>query len=287
MSFCAMGPDPIERVLGGTNPPFDVAWRTVIPLKDENPTRTVPVVTLLLIAACIAVYFLLQPAGQLTLASGDPQDQQVREARFLLDRAAIPREITDGRPLTELEVATTFEVHPAVLCEADPSVSCYRDKSVWLSILYSMFLHGGLLHLGGNMLFLWVFGNNIEDRRGRVTYLVFYLLAGVVATFAHVLVDPQSTIPMVGASGAIAGVMGAYLVLYPRVRIRSLLILGIFVMFREIQAKWLLLFWFGTQFLIGPESGVAAWAHIGGFVFGLAVGLFWRTTTRPTPVWST
>ena len=255
----------------------------MIPLKDDNPTRTKPIVTLVLIAACIAVYFLIQPTGQMTLASGDPEEQAVREVRFSLNNAAIPKELTSGRPLTDAEVAETFEAPSPLLCPPDETSSCYPDKNVWFAILYSMFLHGGLLHLGGNMLFLWVFGNNIEDRRGRLTYLLFYLLAGVAATFAHVFIDPQSTIPMVGASGAIAGVMGAYLVLYPRVRIHSLLILGIFIMFREIEAKWLLLFWFGTQFLIGPESGVAAWAHIGGFVFGLAAGLLWRVTSPKSP----
>ena len=258
----------------------------MIPLKDENPTRTTPVVTLLLMAACVAVYFFLQPSGQFTLASGDPEEQAVREVRFSLNNAAIPKELTTGRPLTDDEVAETFETSSSSLCPPDPSPACYPDKNVWFAVLYSMFLHGGLVHLGGNMLFLWIFGNNIEDRRGRLTYLVFYLLAGVAATFAHVFIDTGSTIPMVGASGAIAGVMGAYLVLYPNVRIRSLIIVVFLIMFRDIQAKWLLLFWFGTQFLIGPESGVAAWAHIGGFVFGLAAGLFWRTTSHPRAVWS-
>jgi membrane associated rhomboid family serine protease len=254
--------------------------RDVIPLHDENPTRTLPVVTLLLIAGCIAIYFLVQPTGQLRLVGADAEDQQVRQLRFNLERAAIPQEITSGRPLSEDEVAETFRTNgpipsSAFLCPVDEEPACYPDKNVWLSILYSMFLHGSVMHLAGNMLFLWVFGNNIEERRGRLTYIVFYVLAGVAATFAQVFVDTGSGIPMVGASGAIAGVMGAYLVLYPNIRIHTLIIFGI-ILFRDIAAKWLLGFWVVSQFFIAPNSGVANMAHVGGFVFGVAAGLVWR-----------
>jgi membrane associated rhomboid family serine protease len=149
---------------------------------------------------------------------------------------------------------------------------------VYLAILISMFLHGSLLHLGGNMLFLWIFGNNIEDTLGRAKYLAFYLVGGFVATMAHILVQPQSTIPTIGASGAIAAVMGAYLAWFPNVRIRTLFIF-FFVLFRDISAKWLLLFWFFSQFLEGvnPNSGVAWMAHVGGFAFGLLFGFVFRT----------
>ena len=252
----------------------------MLPLKDENPTRTTPFVTLLLMAACIAVYFLVQPTGQTSLVEADPEEQQIREMRFLLQNAAIPGEITSGDPLDKSVVSETFEVPSQVLCPAQPSDDCYPDKSVWFSVLYSMFLHGSLLHLGGNMLFLWVFGNNIEDRRGRLTYIVFYVLAGIAATFAQVAVDPDSSIPMIGASGAIAGVMGAYLVLYPNVRIRTLIIAGFILLFRDIAAKWLLAVWFVLQFFVAPNSGVANMAHIGGFVFGLAAGVLWRLTSK-------
>jgi membrane associated rhomboid family serine protease len=144
-----------------------------------------------------------------------------------------------------------------------------------------MFLHGSILHVAGNMLFLWIFGNNIEDRMGVLKYVLFYLAAGLAATATFVALDPNGTVPMIGASGAIAGVMGAYLVLFPNVRIRSLLILGFFVFFRDIPAKWLLLFWFGLQFFTSPNSGVAWTAHVGGFVFGVIVGLIWRMTSQP------
>jgi membrane associated rhomboid family serine protease len=258
----------------------------VIPLKDYNPTKRFPLVNLLLLGACVAVYFFVQPTGQMTLLEADPQREQVqqdREIRFLLYNAAIPCEIVTGDPLSRQEVQETFrEGGDPTACERnETSPPFYPQKNVFLSILYSMFLHGGLLHLAGNMLFLWVFGNNIEDHFGPVKYAVFYLVAGLVATLAHVFVEPDSTVPMVGASGAIAGVMGAYLVMFPHVRIRSLLIFGFFFMFRDIAAKWLLGFWFLLQFFTSPNSGVAWVAHVGGFVFGLVVGLAWRALARP------
>jgi membrane associated rhomboid family serine protease len=153
---------------------------------------------------------------------------------------------------------------------------------VWLALLYSMFLHGSLLHIGGNMLFLWIFGNNIEDRMGPLPYLGFYLLAGIVASAAHVLVQPDSTIPVLGASGAIAGIMGAYVVLFPNVKIRSLLIITIIPLFRDIAAKWWLGFWFVTQFFTNPAAGVAWVAHVGGFLFGALIALFLRDRLRPS-----
>ncbi len=141
-----------------------------------------------------------------------------------------------------------------------------------------MFLHGSLLHLGGNMLFLWVFGNNIEDEAGAFKYVVFYLIAGLVATATFVALDPTSTTPLIGASGAIAGVMGAYLVLYPNAPIVTVFIF-IIPFIRQISAKWLLGFWFISQFLLS-QPGVAWTAHVGGFVFGVLVGLVWRASGR-------
>ena len=135
-----------------------------------------------------------------------------------------------------------------------------------------MFLHGGLLHLGGNMLFLWVFGNNIEDHLGRVKYVIFYLIAGIVATAAHVLGDVGSTIPVVGASGAVAGVMGAYLVWFPWAQIKTL----VFIMLTNLKAWMVLAFWFGSQFFISPSDGVAWLAHVGGFVFGVLIAALAR-----------
>jgi membrane associated rhomboid family serine protease len=239
----------------------------MLPLYDRNPTRTTPVVTVLLIAACTVIYFFVQP-----------HNRSVEEARFTYEKAAIPCELVHGRPLAieELEGgASACRDHP----QTPPALP---GKNVYLAILYSMFLHGSLLHLGGNMLFLWVFGNNIEDHFGKVKYLLFYLAAGLIATVAQVAVDPNATVPMIGASGAVAGVMGAYLVMFPDVRIHSLIFLGFFVFFRDIAAKWLLGIWFVTQFFTSPNSHVAWMAHVGGFIFGVAVGLVWRAR-RPRP----
>jgi membrane associated rhomboid family serine protease len=235
----------------------------VLPLKDDNPTASTPIVTVLLILACLAVYFAVQPHG-------------TGEAEFTYREAAIPCEVTTGQPLTPQEIET------ATCTSHDETAAQFPKKHVWVSILVSMFLHGSVLHVGGNMLFLWIFGNNIEDAKGKVTYLAFYLVSGLVATLTFVALAPSSTIPLVGASGAIAGVMGAYLVLFPRVRIRTLFFF-FFILFRDIEARWLLLFWFVSQFFVNPSEGVAWTAHVGGFVFGVLVGLYWRARRSPEP----
>jgi membrane associated rhomboid family serine protease len=254
----------------------------MLPLKDDNPTRGTAWMTLLLIGACVFVYFGIQQTQ--TSNVYDSQTRQIKEVDFTLEHAAIPRELIKQRPLTRDEVAAEFgPAAPALVCDsAGPAVvsatpSCDSDKNIYLAVLYSMFLHGSLLHLGGNMLFLWVFGNNIEDARGPFRYLGFYLLAGLVAMAAHVAIDPNSVVPVIGASGAIAGVMGAYLVLYPNAPIFTAIILIIVPLFRRIPAKWLLGFWFLSQFLL-TQPGVAWAAHVGGFVFGVLAGLLWRAT---------
>jgi membrane associated rhomboid family serine protease len=246
----------------------------MLPLRDENPTRRVPVVTVLLILANVAVYFLVQP--DTTDAAGS--------AVFNLERAAIPCEVVENRPLSIGELRDTLQLGDGTACQGDDPVGPpgFAGKQVLLAVLTSMFLHGSLLHLGGNMLFLWIFGNNVEDRLGPVPYLLFYVAAGVVATVAHIAVQPDSTVPVVGASGAIAGVMGAYLVWYPNAPILAL----IFILFREVRAKWLLLFWVALQFLepFNPNSGVAWVAHVGGFVFGV-VGIFLLGGRPHRPRW--
>lgn len=242
----------------------------MIPLKDYNPSRTTPVVTVVLIVACVFIFAFVQPRGR-----------DIDESNFSYETAAIPCEVVQARPLSAEEVTETRREGDTEACTSDPESSpVFPRKSVYLAVLYSMFLHGSWLHLAGNMLFLWVFGNNIEDR-GKVVYLVFYLIAGLVATAAHVAVQPDSTVPLVGASGAIAGVMGAYLVLYPNVRIRSLIFIVFFVTFADVRAKWLLGAWFLLQFFTNPAEGVAWVAHVGGFVFGVLVGLVWRAVSPP------
>ncbi len=242
----------------------------MIPLKDYNPSRTMPVVTVVLIAACVAIFVFVQPRGD-----------EGEEAEFSYSTAAIPCEVIKARPLSDSEVGQTLEGDTEACSDRSESRAVFPGKSVYLAVLYSMFLHGSWPHLLGNMLFLWVFGNNIEDR-GRPAYLAFYVLAGLVATAAHVAVQPNSTVPLVGASGAIAGVMGAYLVLFPNVRIRTLIIL-FFITFFDLRAKWLLGAWFVLQFFTNPSAGVAWVAHVGGFVFGVLAGLVWRAMSPPEP----
>ena len=257
----------------------------MIPLRDENPTRRFPLVTVLLIVVNVYVYFQVQR----------PWDQD--QTRFAYAYAAVPCELVEGEPLSRQELRR-LDQGDTEGCHrfrdpfsVDASAPVFPQKDVYLAVIYSMFLHGSLLHIGGNMLFLWIFGNNIEDRMGVVGYLAFYVAAGLVATAAHVLVQPGSTVPVVGASGAIAGVMGAYMVLFPNAPIRTLFVLFVIVFLRDITAKWLLAFWFVLQFFTNPSAGVAWVAHVGGFLFGVVVALLLRDRLRPvraqapSPAW--
>ena len=255
--------------------------RRVIPLHDANPARRFPLVTIVLLLVNVGVYFLVQPAaGEVDRVQVDGRSGEIDgQLAFNLEQAAIPCEVVEGRPLGIEEVEGTFAQGDSTACDDDGGGSpVFPAKNVLLAVMTSMFLHGGLLHLGGNMLFLWIFGNNIEDRLGHVRYLIFYLAAGVVATLAHIAVQPSSTVPVVGASGAIAGVMGAYLVWFPKARVTTLFIFFI-ILFRQIQARWVLAIWFFSQFLVNPNEGVAWVAHVGGFVFGALVGLLVRGST--------
>ena len=250
----------------------------MIPLKDYNPTTRRAWITLGIIAVNVFVYFAIQPHGQ---GSVDPRTEAIREAKFTYAHAAIPCEVVHDRPLTISEISDTLQGdQTACVSPPAPSPEAFPHKNVLLAVLYSMFLHGSLLHIGGNMLFLWIFGNNIEEVMGWVGYPIFYVASGIAAAAAQIASQPTSTVPVVGASGAIAGVMGAYLVLYPRVRIRTLLFF-IIILIRDIPAMWLLIFWFVLQFFTSPGSGVAWVAHVGGFVFGALVALILRNRLRP------
>jgi membrane associated rhomboid family serine protease len=226
----------------------------VIPLRDANPTRRTPVVTIALIALCV-VAFAYELGRQAT--GGEAGFE-----RFLADWALNPVHLTaalggEGSEGLTHQVATVFS---------------------------SMFLHAGWIHLIGNMLYLWIFGNNVEDRFGRLRFLAFYLLGGVAAAAGQVAIDPSFDGPVIGASGAIAAVLGAYLVLYPGARVLTVVFLGFFFQLLQVPAVILLGFWFVLQLLsgvasLGPEAAatqVAFFAHIGGFVFGLVVGLIVR-----------
>ena len=188
------------------------------------------------------------------------------------------------------------QAEPAVVCEGTEELAAAEELAVenpggipppepldqaawWLTILTSMFMHGGILHIAFNMLFLWIFGNNLEDSMGRLRFLLFYLLAGVAAVYAQTAVDPESTVPTIGASGAVAGVLGAYLLLLPRAKVLTMIIIIFFVTFVEIPAYVMLGIWFVLQFLpavgqvatpdVAGGGGVAYFAHVGGFIFGL------------------
>lgn len=224
----------------------------LIPLRDDNPTRTRSWVTLGIIALNLYAFFFLQL----------PLGQGCRLLSFLYEWAVIPREIVSGRELTG-----TVESCPTALLQ---------DKSVYLSLVSSMFLHGGLLHLGGNMLFLWVFGNNIEDTLGKGRYVAFYLATGILASLAHVVVNPSSVVPTLGASGAVSGLLGAYIILFPKAQVTTLIPIFIFLQFVRIPAGIFLGIWFVYQFFIGAGqqvggAGVAWMAHVGGFVAGMVL----------------
>jgi membrane associated rhomboid family serine protease len=231
----------------------------MIPLSDENPTLRAPWMTWLLIAVTVAVWLLVQQAGS-----------PAAVAESVCNLGLVPGEVTGRAP-----VGLALPMGSGLYCVVD------REPINRFTPLLSIFLHGGWGHLVGNMLFLWVFGNNIEDSMGPGRFLAFYLLCGVVAAYAHVLVDPASPVPTVGASGAISGVMGAYLLLYPRVRVNMLFIFVIFFKVIPVPAWLVLLWWFFVQLFAGlpqlssvrPDvsSGVAVWAHIGGFLAGLVL----------------
>ncbi|MFN0089365.1 MAG: rhomboid family intramembrane serine protease [Acidimicrobiales bacterium] len=244
----------------------------MIPLRDENPTRRPAALTIVVIAACLVIYFGLQrTAGPQVVQTEAGPVRVPAEFGFTLEMAAVPCEVTTGQPLSLGEVQRTFNQGDDRACTSDDRTpELYPDKRVRLAVLVSMFLHGSVLHVASNMLFLWVFGNNIEDRLGHVFYALFYLAGGVAASLAHIAVQPDSTVPVVGASGAIAAVMGAYLVWFPRAPV--LTFAPPFFLF-HLKARWFLGIWFVIQFFTNPNSGVAWVAHVGGFVFGALVAL--------------
>ena len=258
----------------------------MLPLHDRNPTDTRGYVTWVLIAACIIVYVFVQarPGGYDIVRPGGATIRIEKSTRFTFEYAAIPCEIRQGRPLTVEEARNTLgSRHNTDACDTTPTgAQLFPGKNVWLAAFTSIFLHGSWLHLLGNMWFLLIFGNNVEDRFGHLKYLLFYGVAGLVATAVYVMVQSNSTVPMIGASGAIAGVMGAYFVLFPRAPITTLVIW--FIPFiTSISARWLLVIWFVMQFFTAPDSQVAWVAHVAGFVFGAIVGSFAAAVTRKPP----
>ena len=226
----------------------------MIPLYDDNPTRRTPVLVVSLIATCIGVFLFQASLG--------------REAAmvWVYRLGAIPAVVTGE-----------VQLHPDLAGPVPASAT----------LVTSMFLHGGLLHLAGNMLYLWIFGNNVEDALGHGRFLVFYLGAGILAALAHVWMDPASEVPMIGASGAISGVLGAYLLLYPRAEVAVLIPIGFILQLVRLPAVVVLVLWFVFQFLsnlfaAGQDGAGVAWmAHIGGFVVGMALLFLFKPRTVP------
>jgi rhomboid family protein len=209
----------------------------VIPLKDENPASSAPIVTTALVA--INVLAFIYEAGL----------PPAKLEALVLQMGLTPAEVTGAIPY-------------------------HAGPPIWMTVVTSMFLHGGLLHLAGNMLYLWIFGNNVEDAAGHLGFLAFYLLSGLAAAGAQVAAAPSSRVPMIGASGAIAGVLGAYMVLFPHARILTLIPIFIFIRIVRLPAVFVLGLWFVYQILLSGASGaagggVAFFAHIGGFVTGM------------------
>jgi membrane associated rhomboid family serine protease len=243
-------------------------------------------VTVSLIALCIVVFFTVQPTHLTTenLLRPELGGNTAEELRFAVDNAAIPCEILKGRPLTEREYRDTFFNGDDSACSDRDGKRHSPGKLVYLALFATMFLHANTQHLFGNLLFLWVFGNDLEHRWGRIRYLLLYLLGGFAATFAHVFLNPDSTVPLIGASGAIAAVMGAYAICYPSTRVKTIIFFGPLLL-RKVKAVWLMVVFLATQFLLIPgDSGVAWAAHLGGFAFGALLGLVWRGRGRePAP----
>lgn len=229
--------------------------------------------TIVLILVCIAAYFgpSVGQSDSMSLLIGQTNQSLSPKLDFQLERAAIPCEITLQRPLTRKEITETyFTVGDSQACDnTEPAGQLgFPDKSVIGALFTSIVLHGSVLHLSLNVLFLWVFGNNVEDRLGHLPFLAFFLLAGIVAAVGLIVAQPDGTLAVIGASGAIAGIMGAYLIWYPDAPIRTLL----FLVLIDIRARWFLLGWFAFQFFTATGGGAAWVTHVVGFTFGVIAG---------------
>ena len=285
----------------------------MIPLKDDVPTERLPIVTVALILACVLVF-----AWQLSFSDSESHSAAYptisERTANTIEYGAIPYRLLHPDADCELgavEVAPG-EAEAGVVCrgteEYREAVALHRanratipapevlDSPPWyLTILSSMFMHGGFLHIIFNMLFLWVFGNNVEDAMGRLKFLLFYLAGGAAAVYAQTLLDPSSTVPTIGASGAVAAVLGAYALLYPRARVHTLVFVVFIITVVQIPAALLLGIWFLLQFLpalgqvTAPDvagGGVAYMAHVGGFAFGLLLVKLLARKASDRPSWA-
>jgi membrane associated rhomboid family serine protease len=259
----------------------------VIPLKDNIPNERFPFVTVALVLANVIVYLLSIRHGG-SLINGP-------SAQTSVHYGAIPYELTHYGDHCDLVSAQAVEgAATTIACQGEPGVTGNppAQPETWLTPLTAMFLHGNILHIAGNMLFLAIFGPNVEDAMGPVRYIAFYIVGGLVALAAQILVGPNSTAPTLGASGAIAAVLGGYILLYPRARILSLVFIFFFVTIIEVPAVLMLGFWFLEQVYFGSANltnpvggggGVAYFAHVGGFIFGLLLIRALATRVKAVP----
>jgi membrane associated rhomboid family serine protease len=236
----------------------------VFPIRDENPRVHPPVATIAIIALNALAWTLLQGLG----------------AETALSKSICLYGLVPGDLLRTAPIGSQIEMDHGIVCVLD-------GQSNWTTVFSSMFMHGGWLHLVGNMWFLWIFGDNVEDAMGHGRFVVFYLLCGLAAAAAQMLADTSSTVPMIGASGAIGGVMGAYALLYPRAHVHMFVFLGFYMTTIAVPAIYMLGYWFLLQLVSGLPGlageqigGVAFWAHVGGFVAGLALALPFRQRDR-------
>jgi membrane associated rhomboid family serine protease len=282
----------------------------LIPLKDNVPTASFPLVTVLLIVVNVGFF-----VWQLTFSGSEASNLQLSRLGVSerdensVQYGAIPYRILhpgrdcafgvtehSGAPEADVVCQGTKQYAEALAAHRSGTPFVVYSNPPWYETVFtSMFMHGGILHIAFNMLFLWIFGNNVEDAMGKIRYLLFYLLAGLAALYSQAAIDPNGTLPTIGASGAIAGVLGAYALLLPRARILTVVILIFFFTLIEIPAYVMLGIWFVLQFIpavgqvavpdIGGQGGVAYFAHVGGFLFGLAlVKLFvQRRPSIPAP----
>ncbi|NNE37270.1 MAG: rhomboid family intramembrane serine protease [Gammaproteobacteria bacterium] len=231
----------------------------MFPIRDDNPQFLTPYATWTIVGLNILAWVLVQGLG-----AGPAM------ARSICMLGLVPGELFQLAPAN-----VAFPLGPDLYCMV-------TDQPAWLTVITHMFMHGSWMHIIGNMWFLWIFGNNVEDSMGSVRFIVFYLLCGLAAAGLQIATDPASIVPMVGASGAIGGVMGAYILLYPRVTVHMLIFLGFIVTTIAIPAFWMLGYWFLMQLLGGFSSigasggGVAFWAHVGGFVAGVVLIFLFR-----------
>ncbi len=246
---------PTERFNGSTD---------VLPIRDENPRVHPPIATLVIITLNALAWILLQGFGTETALS-----------KSICLYGLVPADL-----LGTGAIGAEIQMNHGVVCVLD-------GESSWTTIVSSMFMHGGWLHLIGNMWFLWIFGDNVEDAMGHVRFVVFYLLCGFAAAGAQMFANTSSIVPMVGASGAIGGVMGAYALLYPKARVHMFIFLGFYMTTIAVPAIYMLGYWFVLQLLSGlpklagdDAGGVAFWAHVGGFVAGLSLAFVFKQHDR-------